>query len=144
MATFTFFDEFKKYLGDGTIDLDTHTFKIALTNTAPTTATDTVLANITQIANGNGYTTGGNTLGTVTWAETGAGTGIWQFTSADSVFTASGGSIATFRYVVLYDDTPTSPADPLIGLLDFGSGVTVTTGNTFTVDVGANGWFRLS
>jgi hypothetical protein len=144
MATFTFFDEFKKYIGDGTIDLDTHTFKIALTNTAPTTGTDTVIANITQIANGNGYTTGGNTLGTVTYAETGAGTGIWQFTSADSVFTASGGSIGPFRYVVLYDDTPTSPADPLVGLLDYGSNVTVTTGNTFTVDVGANGWFRLS
>jgi hypothetical protein len=144
MATFTFFDEFKKYIGDGTIDLDTHTFKIALTNSAPTTGTNTVLADITQISGVNGYTTGGNTLGTVTWAETGAGTGIWQFTSADSVWTASGGSIGPFRYVVLYDDTPTSPADPLIGLLDYGSNVTVTTGNTFTVDVGANGWFRLS
>lgn len=144
MATFTFFDEFKKYIGDGTADLDTHTFKIVLTNSAPTTGTNTVLADITQIANGNGYTTGGNTLGTVTWAETGGGTGIWQFTSADSVWTASGGSIGPFRYVVLYDDTPTSPADPLVGLLDYGSNVTVTTGNTFTVDVGANGWFRLS
>lgn len=144
MATFTFFDEFKKYLGDGTIDLDTHTFKIVLTNSAPTAGTNTVLADITQIANGNGYTTGGNTLGTVTWAETGAGTGIWQFTSADSVWTASGGSIGPFRYVVMYDDTPTSPADPLVGYLDYGSNVTITTGNTFTVDVGANGWFRLS
>lgn len=144
MATFTFFDEFKKYLGDGTVDLDTHVFKIVLTNSAPTTGTNTVLADITQIANANGYTTGGNTLGTVTWAETGGGTGIWQWTSADSVWTASGGSIGPFRYVVVYDDTPTSPADPLMGLLDYGSNVTVTTGNTFTVDVGANGWFRLS
>jgi hypothetical protein len=131
MATFTFFDEFKKYIGDGT-------------NSAPTTGTNTVKADITEISAGNGYTAGGNTLGTVTWAETGAGTGIWQFTSADSVWTASGGSIGPFRYVVLYDDTPTSPADPLVGLLDYGSNVTVTTGNTFTVDVGANGWFRLT
>lgn len=144
MATFTFFDEFKKYIGDGTIDLDTHTFKIALTNSAPTTGTNTVLADITQITAANGYSSGGNTLATVTWAETGAGTGIWQYTSADNVFTASGGSIGPFRYVVLYDDTPTSPADPLVGLLDYGSNVTVTNGNTFTVDVGANGWFRLS
>lgn len=144
MATFTLFDEFKRYLGDGTIDLDTHSFRIVLTNSAPTTGTNTVLADITQIANANGYTTGGNTLGTVTWAETGAGTGIWQWTSADSVWTASGGSIGPFRYVVVYDDTPTSPADPLVGLLDYGSNVTITTGNTFTVDVGANGWFRLS
>jgi hypothetical protein len=144
MATFTFFDEFKKYIGDGTIDLDTHTFKAMLTNSAPTAGTNTVKADITEISAGNGYTAGGNTLGTVTWVETGAGTGIWQFTSADSVWTASGGSIGPFRYVVVYDDTPTSPADPLVGFLDYGSNVTVTTGNTFTVDVGANGWFRLS
>lgn len=144
MATFTFFDEFKKYIGDGTIDLDTHTFKVALSNSAPTTGTNTVFANITEISAGSGYTAGGQALDTVTWTETGAGSGIWQFTSADEVITASGGTIGPFRYVVLYDDTPTSPADPLVGLLDYGSSISVTTGNTFTIDVGANGWFRLS
>lgn len=144
MATFIFFDEFKKYLGDGTIDLDTHTFKAMLTNSAPTAGTNTVKADITEISAGNGYTAGGATLGSVTWAETGSGTGIWQFTAADTVWTASGGSIGPFRYVVLYDDTPTSPADPLVGMLDYGSAVTITDGNTFTVDVGASGLFRLS
>lgn len=144
MATFTFFDEFKKYLGDGTIDLDTHTFKAMLTNSAPTTGTNTVKADITEISAGNGYTAGGASLASVTWAETGAGTGIWQFTAADVTWTASGGSIGPFRYVVVYDDTPTSPADPLVGLLDYGSAVTITDGNPFTVDVGANGLFRLS
>lgn len=144
MATFTFFDEFKKYLGDGTIDLDTHAFKAELTNTAPTTGTNTVKADITEISAGNGYTAGGATLASVTWAETGSGTGVWQFTCADITWTASGGSIGPFRYVVFYDDTPSSPADPLVGLLDYGSAVTVTDGNTFTVDVGASGLFRLS
>lgn len=145
MATFTFFDEFKKYLGDGTIDLDTHTFKWALTNTAPTTGTNTVLADITQISAANGYTSGGTALGSVTWTETGSGTGIWRFSAADTVFTASGGSIAAFRYAVLYDDTPTTPAaDPLVGLLDYGSSVTITVGNTFTIDVGAGGIFTLA
>jgi hypothetical protein len=52
--------------------------------------------------------------------------------------------MAAFRYVICYDDTPTSPADPLIGQLDYGSSLTLTDGNTFTVDVGANGIFRLS
>lgn len=143
MATFTFFDEFKKYLGDGTIDLDTHAFKWMLTNTAPTTGTNTVKADITEISAGFGYTAGGTALASITWTETGGGTGIWQFTAADTVFTAAGGSIGPFRYAVLYDDTPTSPADPLVGLLDNGSSVTITTGNTFTIDVGANGIFRL-
>lgn len=143
MATFTFFDEFKKYLGDGTIDLDTHTFKLMLTNTAPDPDNNTVRADITEISAGNGYTAGGVTLGSVTWTETGAGSGIWQFTSADASWTASGGSIATARYFVMYDDTPTSPADPLVGYLDNGAGFTITVGNTVTADVGANGWFRL-
>ena len=65
MATFTLFDEFIFNLGAGNIDLDSHTFKIVLSNTAPTAATDDELADITQIANGNGYTTGGETLASV-------------------------------------------------------------------------------
>ena len=88
---------------------------------------------------------GGQAIDSVVWEETGAGTGVWRFVSADEVFTASGGSIGPFRYVVLYDDTPTSPADPLVGYLDYGTNLTVTDGNTFTVDINAtNGWFQLS
>lgn len=144
MATFSFFHEFKKYLGDGTIDLDTHTFKAALTNTAPTADTNTVIADITQIANGNGYLTGGQALTSVTWSETGAGLGVWRWNAADFTWTASGGSIGPFRYVIFYDDTPSSPADPLVGYLDYGTNLTVTDGNAFTVDIGASGLFELS
>jgi len=144
MANWTFFDEFKRYLCDGTVDLDGHTFKAMLTNTAPVSATNTVKADITEISGGNGYTAGGETLTTVTWAETGAGTGIWQWDADDITWTASGGSIAAFRYIVLYDDTPSSPADPLVGYWDYGSAVTVTSGNVFTVTINASGIFRLS
>jgi hypothetical protein len=143
MATPTFFHEFKRYLGDGTIDLDTHAFKAVLTNTAPTAGTDTVLANITQIANGFGYTTGGVALTSVTWTESGAGTGIWIWSAADFSWTASGGSIGPFRYVVIYDDTPTSPADPLVCSIDYGSAITITDGNSFVGDIGASGIFDL-
>ena len=136
MATFTFFHEFKKYLGDGTIDLDTHTFKWMLSNTAPTADTDTVKANITEISAAFGYSAGGTALASVTWSETGAGTGIWRFTAADTTFTASGGSFGALRYAVLYDDTPSSPADPLVGYLDHGSSITITDGNSLTIDVG--------
>jgi hypothetical protein len=144
MPAFVIFHEFVKYAGDGTIDLDSHTFKAVLTNTAPSQANNTVLADVTQIANGNGYTTGGVTLSSVTWAETGAGTGVWRFNAADFSWTASGGDIATFRYVVIYDDTPSSPADPLVGYWDYGAALNVTDGNTFTVDIGANGIFEFS
>jgi hypothetical protein len=143
MAAFTFFDEFFNHLATGVHNLSTASLKIALSNTAPNDATNTVFADITEISAGSGYTATGHTLDSEAWAETGAGTGIWQLTSADEVITASGGNIGPFRYVILYNDTPTSPADPLIGYLDYGSSITVTDGNTFTIDVGANGWFRL-
>lgn len=144
MPTFTFMHEFKKYLGDGTIDLDTHTFKAVLSNVAPVAGTNTVLADITQIANGNGYTTGGVALTSVAWSETGAGLGVWRWNAADFTWTASGGSIGTFRYVIIYDDTPAAPADPLVGYFDYGTAVDITDGNAFTVDIGANGIFELS
>lgn len=141
MATFTFFDEFAENMSGG-INLNTDTFKFALTNTLPVADTATLLANITQIAAGNGYTTGGATLTTVTWAETGAGTGIWRFNSDDVTFTASGGDIATHQYGVLYSDTSTG--DMLVGFVDRGSSATITNGNSRTWDVGANGWFTLT
>ena len=141
MATFQFFHEFKFNLGNGAIDLDSHTFKAVLSNTAPTLATDDELADITQIANGSGYTTGGVTLTSVTWLETGAGLGVWRFTSADFSWTASGGTIGPFRYVVLYDDTATN--DKLVGMIDYGTSISVTDGNAFLGDVGSNGYFEL-
>lgn len=143
MAAFTFFHEFFGHLGTAVHNLSTGSMKAALSNTAPNAATNTVFADITEIAAANGYVAGGPTLDSEAWAETGAGTGIWQFTSADEVITATGGNIGPFRYIPVYNDTPTSPADPLIGFLDYGSSITVTSGNTFTLDVGANGWFRL-
>lgn len=143
MATFVFFDEFKGNLGLSLINLNTNTFKVALTNTAPTVATDDELADITQITAANGYSAGGATVTSSAWAETGAGTGVWRFTSANVAFTASGGSIGPFRYAVLYSDTSTN--DKLVGYLDYGSNLTLPDGGVFTITAGsaANGWFEL-
>lgn len=143
MALFTLFDEFKSDLGKAVHNFSSHTLKAVLTNTAPDVAANTILANITQIAAGNGYTTGGVTLTSVTWAETSAGSGIFQLTFADPAWTASGGDIATHRYMVVYNDTPTSPADPLIGYVDKGSSSVITSGQTFTWDVGTSGVFQI-
>lgn len=143
------FDEFWRHLGEAKINLSTDTFKLALTNTAPSKANNTVLADITQISTANGYTQASDAAGktvTLTWAETGAGTGIWQLggSSSDAVWTAAGGSIGPFRYVVLVDDTPTSPANPLVAYIDYGSAITVPDTGTFTVDAGATGWLQLT
>lgn len=141
MATFTFFDEFGNVLGQGDHQLDAHTFKWALTNTAPNAGSNSTLSDITQISAGNGYTSGGATMANTAWAETSGGSGVWRFTGDDVVFTASEGDIGPFRYAVLYNDTHAS--DALVGYLDYGSEVTITDGNTFTIDVGANGVFTL-
>ena len=49
------------------------------------------------------------------------------------VLTASG-AVATFRYVVIYNNTPTSPADPLLAFYDYGSDLTLASGETLTLD----------
>ena len=133
MATFTLFNSFAGKVGDGTIDLDTHTFKCALTNVAPV-ATNTVLADITQIAAGNGYSTGGVTLTNVTYTEPSAGT--WKWDSDNIVITASGGTMATFRYMPIYDDTAASK--DLVGYYDTGS-QSLADGTSLTLTVNANG-----
>lgn len=132
MATFTKFNQFVEDLGLGVHNLDTGALKIMLTNTAPV-STNTVKANLTEISAGNGYTAGG-TDATGVWSETG---GTASLSGTDVVFTATGGSIGPFRYAVLYNDTPTSPADPLIGFWDNGSSITLADTETFTVDFGS-------
>lgn len=128
MATYNKFQDFSEQLVRGVHDWDAHTFKVALTNTAPV-ATNTVLADITQISGTNGYTTGGNAT-TITVSET---TGTTTVNGTQVVFTASGGSMGPFRYYVLYNDTATSPADALIAWWDHGSAVTLADTETFTV-----------
>lgn len=138
------YNKAKQYIGDGTIDLDTHAFKVALARATYTPAlTHNILSQVTQTPNGNGYTTGGVSLTSVTWTET---NGLLTFDSADPSWTASGGSIIA-RYAVLYDDTTTSPVDALVAycLLDTTpADVTIADGNTLTLQISANGYFTVS
>ena len=140
MATFTAVHELGKYLGDGTVDFDSHTFKAVITNTAPNQGTDAALADLPQIASTGGYAA--VTLTSVTWGETGSGTGIWEFDAAPFSWTASGADFATGRYIYIYDDTATG--DPLVGYVDYGTTFVLTDGNTLTVTPGANGILRLT
>lgn len=135
MAALVKFQDFVEQMGKGVHDLSADTLKILLTNSAPNAATHTVKADLTEISAGNGYSAGGITLASVSWSETG-GTATLTFT--DPVLSASGGSIADWRYAVLYNDTPTSPADPLICYWDYGSSVTITDGGSMTFDLTTN------
>ena len=125
MATYTKFLDFTEKFATGVHDMDTHVFKVMLTLTAPVN-TNTVKSDLTEIAAGNGYTAGGETT-TLAVSET---TGVTTVTGTQVSWTGSGGSIANFRYAVLYNDTAAS--DNLIAFWDYGSTVTVATGETFT------------
>ena len=129
-------------IGNGTHNFSSHSCKVLLTNTAPI-ASNAVKADLTEISAGNGYTAGGNAAALTSWSQS---SGTAKLILADpATWTASGGTIGALRYAVLYNDTPTSPADPLIGYWDYGSSITLNSGETFTVDLDAtNGVFTLA
>jgi hypothetical protein len=130
MATYNKFNDFTEQLIRGVHDWDAHTFKVALTNTAPA-ASDVSWSTTPHPAPAaaNGYPAGGAAT-TVSVSETG-GTTTVQGTQV--VFTASGGQIGPFRYAILYNDTSTSPVDAAIAWWDYGSSITLNDTETFTV-----------
>lgn len=130
MASFNKIDAFVENMAEKVHNLGSDTLKVMLTNSAPS-ASNTVFANLTEISAGNGYTAGGTAVTVSASSQT---SGTYKLVGSDVVFTASGGSIGPFRYAVLYNDTPTSPADPLIGWWDYGSSITLASGETLTVD----------
>lgn len=131
-----FVEDFANKVHDlfGTAGSGADTLKVLLSNTAPNAATHAVRADVTEIGAGNGYSSGGTSAANVGTRSTGTLT----VAGTDIVFTASGGTIGPFRYAILYNDTPTSPADPLIGYWDYGSSITLNDTETFTVDFGAS------
>ncbi len=133
MAGYNKFNQFVGDEGEGIYNLDTHVLKMYLTNTTPV-ATMEIKSELAEITAQNGYPAGGIDVQN-TWIESG-GTATLGGTSI--TFTASGGSFGPFRYAVLYDDTPTSPADPLIAWWDYGTSVSTTAPETFKIDILTN------
>lgn len=133
-ASFNKFNSFVEAIAQKKHNLNADTLKVMLTNVAPTAA-NSVKANLTDIAAGNGYTAGG-TQSTGNAATQTSGT--LKLTSGDVTFLASGGDMAAFRYAALYNDTAAN--DELIGWWDYGSSLTLHDGEQFVVDFdGTNG-----
>ena len=132
MAAFSKFNSFVEALAEKVHNLGSDTLKVLLTNTAPV-ATNSVKADLTEISAGNGYTAGGNTASVTSSAQT---SGTYKLVLGDpATWTATGGSIGPFRYAVLYNDTATN--DELIGYWDYGSSITLASGESFAVDFDA-------
>ncbi len=135
MATFNKFQDFTEQVGKGIHQLHAagHTLKVFLTNEQPL-VTDAVKLDMVEITAQYGYPAGGTDAQNDYTEATGTGT----LTCVDIVFTANGGTFGPFQFAVLYNDTPTSPADPLVAWWDYGSSISCLNGETFTVDFGAS------
>ena len=142
MATYNKFNQFVGDLANGKYNLGGDALKVMLTNTRPV-ATNAVYADVSgaELANGNGYTTGGAAVTTTSDTDT---SGTVKEILQPVVFTATG-AMGPFRYAILYDTTPTTPLKPLIAWFDYGSSVTLASGETFTVGFDTtNGAFTIS
>lgn len=138
MAVYNKFNQFVRDVVGAKHDFTAHTFKVMLTNTAPT-ASNQVKSDLTEIAAGNGYTAGG-TASTMTVS---VSSGIAKVVGSNVVFTATG-AVGPFQYAVLYNDTQTTPAKPLVAWWDYGSQITMSATETFTVAFDAtNGIFTM-
>lgn len=139
MAAYNKFNSFVLDLATKVHNLNVDTLKILLTNTAPV-ASNTVKANLVEIAAGNGYVAGGNLAAFVSGADP---AGSYKLILSPVTFTAAGGSIGPFQYAVL--DNATTLNGNLIAWWDYGTAITLTNGNSFTVSLDqVNGVFTLA
>jgi hypothetical protein len=129
-ASFNKFDQFIEDLAKKVHNLNSDSLKVMLVDVAPV-RTNTVKADLTEIAAGHGYVAGGNDAAFVSGAQT---DGLYLLVLASpATWVAAVGTIGPFRYAVLYNDTPVAPADPLIGYWDYGMEITLQIGEQFTV-----------
>lgn len=144
MASFVKVNDFVKNAVHN-IDLESDQIAVALTNTAPgsessnpTADGNGIVGNLTQISYSNCSSRN------VTTSSSTQSSGTYKLVLADLTLTASG-TVGPFRYIYIFDDTVSSPADPIIGYYDYGTSITLNNGDTFTLDFSpSNGVIQLA
>jgi hypothetical protein len=138
MAAFVKYDCFAEDLAEKKHNLSADQLYVALSNYAPIVETQTTfnLSDVRDLTHpnyftplNNGYVLGGNPATIISSSRTG---GTYKLVLADVVFTATA-NMGPFRYAILWNGT-SSVGLPLIGYYDYGSSITLTTGDTFTVN----------
>jgi hypothetical protein len=131
MATYNKFQAFAEDVFEGVHNFASDTFRIYLTNATPSASADSVKTDLAEISTGGGYT--GPITVTVSASSQTGGTYTATINDLTPAFTATG-TVAQWRYVVLFNDSTTAKTDPLVGWWDFGSAVDMVNGDEFNVD----------
>ena len=136
----------KKHIGNGVIKLGTDAFKIQLHTSASNASTFTLSASselTNQVANGNGYTTGGKALASVIWT-VGASAKQYKFSSGNPIWTASGGNIANIKFAVIRNSVSAGGGKVLCWSRLTTAQFTLSDTNTLTIQMNASGIFTLA
>lgn len=144
------FNTFKRYMADGTLDLDAGIFRMTLhTPASNVAATQSIYNEVNnEIVSGNGYSTSGKTLSAHTWS-TGTGSLTMRWDATDTFWSASGGAIpgsgSNIRYAVIWASAAASSGRKLVCFSSLTTGnFSVSDGNRLTIQLNAEGIFELT
>jgi hypothetical protein len=145
-SAWTIYDEAKRRIAMGDINLSAGPFRLALYSSAASgsvrTGTLTVQSEIGTQVSGGTYVAGGLALSGVAWTQA---AGSCKFDVTDPVFTASGSAMSNVRFGVIVKSVNTATSGYLLCYAALStSQFDVTTGNTLTIQMHANGVFTLA
>lgn len=141
-SAWAFYNSAKKHLMDGTIDLDTNSFRMSLFTSASNAATNTLstISQVTgEVAEGFGYSSSGKPLAGVTWGQ-GASASEMRFDATATQWVAAGGTIPNVKYAVIWQTGGLLVCRSQLSTVQFN----VTSGNSLTITPSANGIFELN
>jgi hypothetical protein len=130
-SPFIAYDCFVLDLGKGVHNFSTDTLKLYLSNNAPNVVSDTVYGAGDDLSTAGGYTAGGISLGTNTWAQI---AGLASLAPGSSPAWVATSGFGPFRYLKLYNFTASSK--PLICYYDNGSSISIAAGKDFDANYG--------
>lgn len=146
-GAWTFYNEAKKYLMTGDIDLNSSSFRMGLYTSASNAATATLSTHgsvSNEVSEGNGYSSSGKAIANPTWTA-GASASEMRFSFDAVVWTATGGNIANVKFAVIWVTGASAGARKILCRSQLSTAqFTVTSGNTLTITPSANGVFELN
>lgn len=146
-TAWTFYNEAKKKIGDGTIALDAGIWKMQLHTSASnaSTATLSIASEVNnEIAVAGGYAAGGRTLANVVWTVAGDPSSV-KWDADDLVFTASGANLSNVKFAVIRNSVGAATSGNLLCWSRLStSQFSVTSGNTLTIQFASAGIFTLT